>query len=157
MAAFHGSKYNQTVPLRKDKHHTTLRVENNQSRRRHTSWSFSKLPDSSLYLQLLSRGKTFPLASSETDGLIIGKSREKVEPLSLTLPLKYGLPFSLPFPLSPNQFGEDTGQVRCPLTCHLSNSKWLLGLPLSSYPLPWISLQSCVATCLFWVPLELFV
>ena len=37
---------------------------------------------------------TFPLTSSETDGPIIEKSREKVEPLSLTLPLKNGLPYS---------------------------------------------------------------
>ena len=63
--------------------------------RRPTSWSLSKLPDSDLYLQLLSRGRTFPLASPETYGPIVGKSREKVEFLSLTLPLKYGLPYSL--------------------------------------------------------------
>ena len=80
------------IPLRADNHHTTLRVENNQSRRRPTSWSLSKLPDSGLYFQLLSRGRTFPLASSETYDPIVGKSREKVEPLSLTLPLKYGFP-----------------------------------------------------------------
>ena len=78
------------IPLRADNHHTTLKVENNQSRKRPTSWSLSKLPDSSLYFQLLSRGRTFPLASPETYGPIVGKSREKVEPLSLTLPLKYG-------------------------------------------------------------------
>ena len=134
MAASHGSKYNQIFPLGQDNHHTTLRAESNQSRRRPTFWSLSKLPDSGLYLQLLSRGKTFPLSSPETDGSIVRKSREKVEPLSLTLPLKSGLPFSLLFPLSPNRFGEDRSQVRCPLTCHLSNSKWLLGLTLSPNP-----------------------
>ena len=95
MAASHGLKYNQTFPLRQDNHHTTLRVENNQSMRRNTSWSLSKLSDSGLYLQHLSRGRTFPLTSSETYGPIVEKSREKVEPLSLTLPLKYGLPYSL--------------------------------------------------------------
>ena len=83
-----------TTTMWENNHHTTLRVENNQSRRRPTSWSLSKLPDSGLYLQLLSRGRTFPLALSETYGPIVGKSREKVEPLSLTLPLKYGLPYS---------------------------------------------------------------
>ena len=31
----------------------------------------------------------------KTYGPIVGKSREKVEPLSLSLPLKYGLPYSL--------------------------------------------------------------
>ena len=130
MADSHSSKYNQTFPLGQDNHHTTLRVENNQSRRRPTFWSLSKLPDSGLHLQLLSRGNTFPLVSPKIDGPIIGKSREKVEPLSLTLPLQSGLSFSLSFPLSPNRLGEDRSQVRCPLTCHLSNSKWLLGLPL---------------------------
>ena len=95
MAASHGLKYNQTFPKGQDNHHTTLRVENNQSRRRPTSWILSKLPNSGLYLQLLSRGRTFPLASPETYGPIVGKTREKVEPLSLTLPLKYGLPYSL--------------------------------------------------------------
>ena len=134
MAASHGSKCNQTFPLGQDNHHTTLRVENNQSRRRPTSWSLSKLPDSSLYLQLLSRGKTFPLVSPETDGPIVGKSREKVELLSLTLPLQFYFPFSLSFPLLSNRLGEDRIQVRCPLTCLLSNYKWLLGLPFSPYP-----------------------
>ena len=83
------------IPFRADNHHTTLRVEDNQSRRRPTSSSLSKLPDSGLYFQLLSRGKTFPLASPETYGPIVGKSREKVEPLSLNLPLKYSFYFSL--------------------------------------------------------------
>ena len=86
MAASHGLKYSQTFPLRQDNHHTTLRVENNQSRRRPTSWCLSKLPDSRLYLQLLSRGRTFPLASPGTYGPIVGKYREKVESLSLTHP-----------------------------------------------------------------------
>ena len=95
MAASHGSKYNQPFPLGQDNHHTTLRVESNQIRRRPTSCSLSKLPYSGLYSQLLSRGRTIPLASPETYGPIVEKSREKVEPRSLTLPLKYGLPYSL--------------------------------------------------------------
>ena len=37
-----------------------LSVEHDQSRGRPTSWSLLKLPDSSLYLQLLSRGRIFP-------------------------------------------------------------------------------------------------
>ena len=102
VAASHGLKYNQTFPLGQDNHHTTLRVENNQSRRRPTSWSLLKLPDSGLYLQLLSRGRTFPLASPETDGPIIQKSRKKVEPLSLTLPLN--MVFLTPPPLFPFSF-----------------------------------------------------
>ena len=84
-------------PLRQDNHHTTLRVESNQSRRRPTSWSLSKLPDSGLYAKPLPRGGTLPLASLETDGPIAEKFREKVESLSLKLSLfKYGLPFPLP-------------------------------------------------------------
>ena len=54
-----------------------LGVENDQSRGRPTSWSLLKLPNSGLYLQLLSRGRTFPLASLGTYGPIVGKSREK--------------------------------------------------------------------------------
>ena len=95
VATSHGLKYNKAFPLGQDNHHITLRVENNQSRRRPTSWSLSKLHDSGLYLQLLSQGRTFPLTSPETDGPIVGNSREKVKPLSLTLPLKNGLPYSL--------------------------------------------------------------
>ena len=79
-------KIQPNIPLRQENHHTTLGVENKQSRRRPTFWSLSKLPDSGLYLMLLSRGRTFPFASPETYGPIVGKSREKVEPLSLTLP-----------------------------------------------------------------------
>ena len=40
VAASHGAKYNQTFPVGQHNHHTTLRVESNQSRRRPTSWSF---------------------------------------------------------------------------------------------------------------------
>ena len=40
VAASHGSKYNQTFPVGQHNHHTTLRVESNQSRRKPTSWSF---------------------------------------------------------------------------------------------------------------------
>ena len=40
VAASHGAKYNQTFPVGQHNHHTNLRVESNQSRRRPTSWSF---------------------------------------------------------------------------------------------------------------------
>ena len=40
VAASHGAKYNQTFPVGQHNHHTTLRVESNQIRRRPTSWSF---------------------------------------------------------------------------------------------------------------------
>ena len=40
VAASHGATYNQTFPVGQHNHHTTLRVESNQSRRRPTSWSF---------------------------------------------------------------------------------------------------------------------
>ena len=52
--------------------------------------------------------------------------------LSLSLfPLSFLSLFSLP-----NRLGEDRGQVRCPLTSHVSNSNWLFRLyliPLSIY------------------------
>ena len=72
----------------------------------------------------------FPLALPKTDGPIIGKSREKVESLSFSLSNSSSqIWFCLS--LSPNRYRS---QVRCPLTYHLSNSQWLLGLPLSPYP-----------------------
>ena len=40
VAASHCAKYNQTFPVGQHNHHTTLRVESNQSRRRPNSWSF---------------------------------------------------------------------------------------------------------------------
>ena len=40
-------------------HHTTLKVENNQGRRRTTFWSLSKLPVSDLYWKLFAWGNTF--------------------------------------------------------------------------------------------------
>ena len=87
VAASLGSKYNQTFPLGQNNHHTTLRVESNQSRRRPTSWSLFKLLNSGLYAKPLSRGRTLPLAPPETIGPIVGKFREKVESLSIKLSL----------------------------------------------------------------------
>ena len=76
------------IPLGARHNHTTLKVENNQSRRRPTSGSLSKLPVSSLYLKLFARGSAFLLAPPGTAGPIAGKLREKVELLSLSfLPL----------------------------------------------------------------------
>ena len=76
-------------------HHTTLRVENNQSRRRPTSLSLSKLPVSGLYWKLFERGNTFLLDPPGTAGPIAEKTREKVELLSLSfLPLFSFLSFS---------------------------------------------------------------
>ena len=76
------------IPLGARHYHTTLRVENNQSRRRPTSRSLSKHPISGLYLKLFARGSTFLLSPSGTADLIPEKPREKVELLSLSfLPL----------------------------------------------------------------------
>ena len=100
----------------------------------------------------------FPLALLETDGPIVGKLREKDEvSLSTTFPLKFGFCLFPSPPPSPNRLGEDRSQVRCPLTCHKSTSKWLFGLhvPYPLIHLPWIFTHSHVATCLSWVPLEL--
>ena len=74
--------------LRARHNHTTLKVENNQSRRRPTSWGLLKLLVSVLYLKLFVRGNTFLLAHSGVVDPIAGKPREKVELLFLSfLPL----------------------------------------------------------------------
>ena len=148
------------IPLGARHNHTALKVENNQSRRRPTSWSLWKILDSGLYLYLLSRGRTFLLASPETDGPIILKSKEKIEPLSLlssSLPFPFSLFPFLSFPLSSlpiELFGLKSSGMSSLATCHYPIVS--LGFPYHFIHLPWISLQSCV-TCLLWVPLELFV
>ena len=119
-----------TIPLGARHNHTALKVENNQSRRKLTFWSLSKLPISGLYLHFLSRGRTFLLASLETDGPIVGKSREKVEPLSL---LSSSIPFPFPFFLSSYRIVWSKVKWNV-LSCHMSSSYWLLGSPLSLYP-----------------------
>ena len=85
------------IPLRAKHHHTALRVENKQSRRRLTSWSLSKLPNSGLYLKLLARGSTFLLTLPGTVDLIAGKPKEKMEFLSLSFLLLSLFPFLSPF------------------------------------------------------------
>ena len=80
-------------------YHTTLKVENNQSRKIPTSWSFSKLPVFGLYWKLFVQGNTFLLDLPGTVGSITEKTREKVELLSLSfLPLFSFLSF-FPLPL----------------------------------------------------------
>ena len=119
------------VPLGAKHHHTALRVENNQSRRRPTSWSLSKLPVCGLYLKLLARGNTFLLDPSGTTDPIAEKPREKVELLSLSfLPLSL-FPF-LYFSLSPELFGLKSSLEST--FCHMSVPHWLPRLPLSPYP-----------------------
>ena len=119
------------IPLGAKHHHTALRVESNQSSRRPTSWSLSKLPVSGLYLKLLARGSTFLLDPSGTASPIAGKLREKVELLSLSF-----LPFSLsPFFVSPYRivwskvkFGEYfLAHVNTPL------APWITLVTLSIY------------------------
>ena len=85
------------VPLGAKHHLTALRVENNQSRRRPTSWSLSKLLVSGLYLKLSSWGSTFLLDPPGTAGPIAGKNTEKVELLSLSFILLSLFPFLCPF------------------------------------------------------------
>ena len=142
------------IPLGAKHHHMALRVENNQSRRRPTSWSLSKLPDSDLYLSLLSRGKTFPLFLSETDDPIFERSRKKVESLSL-LSSSLSFPFLPSFPLYRIFWSKVKWDV---LSCHMSHSKWLPWItpyPLSIYHrfppnhmLPHVSHGSHLSSCL---------
>ena len=118
------------IPLGARHNHTTLKVENNQSRRRPTSRSLSKLPVSSLYLKLFARGSTFLLAPPGTACPITGKLREKVELLSLSfLSL---LSFSSP-PSSIPSVSLRWLSLESTF-CHMSIPHWFLGLPLSPYP-----------------------
>ena len=141
------------IPLGARHNHTALKVENNQSKRRPTSRRLSKLLVSSLYLKLLAWGSTFLLASSGTTGPIAGKPREKVKLLSLSfLPLFSFSSFLSSYRIvwSKVKFGE----------YFLATCQYLIGsldYPYHLIHLPWISLQSYVATSLLWVPLELFV
>ena len=73
------------IPLRQDNHPTFLRVENGQVGEDLPLGCCRNSRLRSLLVALVTR-KDFPLASPETYGLIVGKSREKMEPLSLTLP-----------------------------------------------------------------------
>ena len=120
------------VPLGAKHHPIALRVENNQIRKRPTSWSLSKLLFFGLYLKLSAWASTFLLDLPGTAGPITGKTREKVELLSLSF---FFYPFFLsfnPFCLPPELFGLKSSLKST--FCHMSIPHWLLGLPLSLYP-----------------------
>ena len=97
------------IPFGEKHHHTALRVETNQSRRRPTSWSLSKLPVFGLYLKLFARGSTFLTKLFSLFSLSF---------LSSLPTVLFGLKSSL----------EST------FFFHMSTPHWLLGLPLSPYP-----------------------
>ena len=134
-------------------HQKTLMVENNQSRRRPTSWSLSKLPVSGLYWKLFAWGSTFLLDPSGTTSLIAGKPREKLELLSLRFlpPFLFSSFFLLPTIL----LGLKLSLESTFSTCQYPISS--LDYPYHLIHLPWISLQSGIATCLLWVQLQLLV
>ena len=115
-----------------------------------SSWSLLKLPVFGLYSKLLLQGSTFPLASPENAGLIVGKFREKVELLYLKLsPLS--LPFSLfLFSLSPLPVWSKMGQVGVYSLPRVITPLVPLDYPYHLIHLLWISLQSCGDTCLTW-------
>ena len=112
------------IPLGGRHNHTTLKVENNQSRRRPTSRSLSKLPVSGLYLKLFVRaGKHFSSCS-------VGNRREtKREGGASLFKLSSSLIFSFRFfPLPTELFG---------LKSSLESTFW----PHVNTPLaPWITL-----------------
>ena len=121
------------ILLRARHHYIALKIEANQSRRRPTFWSLSKLPVSGLYWKLFARGSTFLLNLPGTAGPITGKPREKVELLSLSfLPL-----FSFP-PFFPSSY-------------RIVRSKFKFGeyfLPHVNTPLaPWITILT-LSICL---------
>ena len=72
------------IPLRQDNHPTFLRVENGQLGEDLPLGCCRNSRLRSLLVALVTR-KDFPLASPETYGPIVGKSRENMEPLSITL------------------------------------------------------------------------
>ena len=129
------------VPLGAKHHHTTLRVENNQSRRRPTSWNLLKLTVFGLYWKLFARGSTFLLNPLGTVGPIAVKTREKVELLPLSfLPLFSFPPFLfIPTVLLGLKLSLESTFY------HMSIPHWLLGLPLSPYPstLDFSSIMCC--------------
>ena len=121
------------VPLGAKHHYTALRVKNNQSRRRPTSWSLSKLPVSDLYWKLFARGRTFLLDPSGTTGSIAGKTREKVELLLLSFLLLPLFPFFSSFiPLPTVLLGLKSSLEST--FYYMSIFHWLLRLPLSPNP-----------------------
>ena len=73
------------IPLRQDNHPTFLRVENGQVGEDLPLGCCRNSRLQSLLVALVTR-KDFPLALPETYGPIVKKFREKMEPLSLTLP-----------------------------------------------------------------------
>ena len=73
------------IPLRQYNHPTFLRVENGQVGEDLPLGCCRNSHLRSLLVDHVTR-KDFPLASPESYGPIVGKSSEKMEPLSLTLP-----------------------------------------------------------------------
>ena len=141
------------IPLGARHNHTAIKVENKQSKRRPTSWSLSKLSISDIYLKLSTRRSPFLLAPPGTACPIAGKPKEKLQLLSLSfLPLFSFSSFFFSYRIiwSIVKFGEYFFA-----TCQYPIGS--LDYPYHLTPLPWISFQSCVATCLLWVLLELFV
>ena len=111
-------------------HHITLRVKNNQSRRRPT-FGLSKLLVSGLYWKLFAWGSTFLLDLLGTAGPITRKPREKVELLSLIfLPLFSFHPFPSSYRIvrSKVKFGE-----YFLATCQYPLAPWITLITLSIY------------------------
>ena len=125
VAASHGAKYNQTFPVGQHNHHTTLRVESNQSRRRPTSWSFCQNSPTPVSIRS-------PCREVEPFLLLRLKSRfrflrnlERRSPLSslqpsfLKSPLFVFRPFHFPHPTVWSKMGQ--GLVLSLATCPLFN------------------------------------
>ena len=124
VAASHGAKYNQTFPVGQHNHHTTLRVESNQSRRRPTSWSFcqnsptpvsmrSPCREVELFLLLRLKPRFRFLRNLERRWSISSLKLSFLNPPSCFL-----LPFS-PHPTSWSKMGQ--GLVLSLATCPLFN------------------------------------
>ena len=111
-----------------------------------TSRNLSKLQNTGTHVWLLQWGSTLTLVSPGFNGSIVGKSREKVDSLSLKLSPSFPLLF---FFLLPKPVGSRWDQDNCPLMPHVQ-SLLALRIFLSFYPFTMNSIHSQGAMCLLW-------
>ena len=143
VAASHGAKYNQTFPVGQHNHHTTLRVESNQSRRRPTSWSFCQNSPTPVSMRSPCREVEFFLLLRLKPRFRFLRNLERRSSLSslplsfLNPPFLFYLPSSSPIPL----FGLRWVKGLSSLLLHVPFSMALKISPYPLIPLPWISFQ----------------
>ena len=144
VAASHGAKYNQTFPVGQHNHHTTLRVESNQSKRRPTSWSFFvKTPQLRSLCEALVVRFNFLLLLRLKPRFRFPRNLERRWSLS-SLPLSFSNPsfcFSVPSPSPIPLFGRRWVKGLSSILPHVHFSMALKISPYPLIPLPLISFQ----------------